>query len=71
MKCANCSNDALYEYKITSSNSIFYCGKDLPRFLYSRRDAGQLATTESYTTQRDSAIEALSDTPAPVVEVVI
>jgi hypothetical protein len=68
MKCANCSSDALYEYKLTNKTSIFYCGKDLPRFLYSRRDAGHLATTDSYATQRSSALEALSDVPV-VVEV--
>jgi hypothetical protein len=61
MKCANCSNDALYEYKITQKSSVFYCGKDLPRFLYARRDAGLLNTTEAYAEEQTSAIESLTN----------
>lgn len=64
MKCVNCSNDALYEYKISDVDSVFYCGKDLPRFLEPRRKAGLLAITAAYTAVQEEAFSAL----APTVE---
>jgi len=42
MKCANCKNDASYIYRITFEKSLYYCKKDLPRFLEERRRAGFL-----------------------------
>lgn len=42
MKCANCKNDALYLYRITFEKSLYYCKKDLPKFLDERRKAGFL-----------------------------
>ena len=59
-KCSNCLGDALYEYKLTPQTSIFYCEKDLPRFLYARRDAGLLKPTNLFTEVLNSAVEALS-----------
>lgn len=64
MKCANCSNDALYEYKISDVDSVFYCGKDLPRFLEPRRKAGLLAITSAFTTLQEETFATL----APTVE---
>jgi hypothetical protein len=42
MKCANCSDDALYVYRLTFEKAIYYCKKDLPKFLDERRKAGFL-----------------------------
>ena len=70
MKCANCNNDAMYEYKVTANKSLFYCGNDLPSFLDSRRRAGLLTLTSKNSDSLSSALDALA-TPvveAPVVE---
>jgi len=67
MKCANCINDALFEYQITKNKSIFYCGKDLPRFLEPQRKAGLLKITESMEIAEESMLEKLS-TPEPIFE---
>ena len=40
--CANCSNEALYTYQISEAIKHNYCDDCLPRFLLSRRDAGQI-----------------------------
>jgi hypothetical protein len=50
----------MYEYRLTQENSIFYCGKDLPRFLEARKDAGLLNITQKYKEENKSALEALS-----------
>lgn len=60
MKCANCSRDALYVYRITKTKSVYYCGKDLPSFLEDRRKAGLLNITQALTDAKESAVEALS-----------
>ena len=60
MKCANCSKDALYVYRITKSNSVYYCGKDLPSFLEDRRKAGLLNITQTLTEAKEEAVEILS-----------
>ena len=62
MKCVNCSNDAMYVYRITKLESIYYCGRDLPRFLEERRKAGLLNLTEAFTEAQESAVEELSVT---------
>ena len=67
MKCANCSSDALFEYQITKKKSIFYCGKDLPRFLEPQRKAGHLKITASMKIAEESMLEKLS-TPEPIFE---
>lgn len=58
----------MYEYRITESTSIFYCGKDLPRFLYARRDAGLLNITPALTENLESAIAALAPETTDVSE---
>ena len=65
---ANCDNDAFYEYKITSSKSVFYCGKDLPGFLEPRRKAGLLGITAKMKEELASAHKALETTAAPAAE---
>jgi hypothetical protein len=70
MKCANCKKDAMYEYKITTDKSVFYCGNDLPAFLDARKKAGLLTLTPKNSESLTSALDVLSTpTPeAPVVE---
>jgi hypothetical protein len=68
MKCANCSSDALYEYKITQKTSTLYCDAHLPKFLEERKIAGLLALTSKNKEHSDAAVSILStspSTPAP------
>ena len=70
MKCANCLNDALYEYKITMGASVFYCNKDLPKFLKERKLAGVLTVTEKHDEDLKDALSVLAVVPsAPEVVV--
>jgi len=62
MKCANCPNDAMYVYRITKTESVYYCGKDLPSFLEDRRKAGLLNITEAFTEAKEEVVETLSIT---------
>lgn len=70
MKCANCDRDALFEYQITHTKSIFYCGQDLPGFLEGRKKAGLLKITPAFNAAKESALEQLSpeitEEPKPV-----
>jgi hypothetical protein len=59
MKCANCSRDGMYVYRITKTTSVYYCSKDLPSFLEDRRKAGLLNITEAFTEAKESVVEAL------------
>jgi hypothetical protein len=73
MKCANCNEQASYEYRVTQEKSLFYCGKDLPKFLDERKRAGLLKITPQLTEDLKSALdilgtpspEAVSETPKP------
>lgn len=69
MKCSNCAQDAMYEYKLTLNNSVFYCGKDLPKFLDSRKKALLIGTTDEYAKAKEEALSILqikpSEPPAP------
>jgi hypothetical protein len=74
MKCANCNSEAMYVYQITLTNSVYYCGKDLPKFLEPRKKAGLLKITDQFTVEHESALDALKtevieetaiETPAP------
>jgi hypothetical protein len=60
MKCANCSNDALYVYRITKEKSVHYCDKDLPSFLEDRRKAGLLNITQALIEAKEEVVEILS-----------
>lgn len=66
-KCSNCNEDALYEYGLTQKTSVFYCGKDLPKFLYDRKKALLIATTPTYTQAKDEALTALQSSPTEPV----
>ena len=64
MKCANCDNDAMYIYDLTTKTSIPYCGKHLPLFLEQRKKAGLLRTTDQHDTSLDEASAVLSSASA-------
>ena len=59
MKCANCDELSMYEYKLVQDKSIFYCGKHLPKFLDGLRKAGNLPTTQHLTDSVEDALSAL------------
>lgn len=59
MKCANCANQASYEYRVTTKKSVFYCGKDLPKFLEERKKAGLLKITPEFTENLKDALDIL------------
>lgn len=42
IKCANCASEAVYAYAVSESRSIYYCGKDLPKFLRGKNAASLL-----------------------------
>lgn len=66
MKCSNCKNNALFEYKITQDKSVFYCQKHLPKFLEARKRADLLILTETFSVAKEEALNLLA--PQPVVE---
>lgn len=59
MKCANCSKDAQYVYRITMDYSILYCVEHLPSFLEPRLKAGLLEKTDAYKEAISSGIESI------------
>ena len=60
MKCANCKNPSLFEYRLTHEVSVFYCGKHLPKFLQERKRAQLLVVTEEFQEKKEEAKEVLS-----------
>jgi hypothetical protein len=52
----------MYVYRITKTESVYYCGKDLPSFLEDRRKAGLLNITEAFIEAKETVVEALSIT---------
>ena len=68
MKCANCNKNALYVYRMTRTKALYYCGKDLPKFLDERRRAGLLAITEEFTKEKELALEIVSPSTPEVEE---
>lgn len=66
MKCDNCDKQAMFEYRLTQSKSLFYCGKDLPGFLEERKKAGLLTITDAYKEAAKTAVEAVAyEAPKP------
>ena len=66
MKCVNCSRPALFEYRLTQGKSVFYCDRDLPKFLDERKRAGLLTLTQEYKDASKTALEAVAFEPTPV-----
>lgn len=58
--CVNCTNEAVYEYVISTSYSQFYCRKDLPKFLKEQARQGLLeikAKIETKKTKKEPTVE--------------
>lgn len=56
----------MFEYRLTQSKSLFYCGKDLPGFLEERKKAGLLTITDAYKEAAKTAVEAVAyEAPKP------
>lgn len=58
--CANCTNDSVWVYEITSSHTIPYCSSHLPKFLNARKDAGLLKRSDEMVQEQSDAFEALA-----------
>lgn len=56
IKCANCSEDALYVYAANPAFPTYYCPTDLPGFLKDQKSAGHLERV---------APDAVAEEPAP------
>lgn len=66
MKCANCDKPAMFEYRLTQTKSLFYCGNDLPGFLEERKRAGLLTITDAYKEAAKTALETVTyEAPKP------
>lgn len=63
MNCANCDSDALFEYQVTHSRSVFYCGQHLPKFLEARKKAGLLKLTEKFEEVKKEAQDVIAFKP--------
>ena len=59
-KCANCANDALYVYQVTSSFDIKYCQYHLPRTLSKQGTTGVSLYKETVVVP-----EVIVETPKP------
>lgn len=66
IKCANCSEDALYVYAANPAFPTYYCPTDLPGFLKDQRNAGHLERVTEETVVVEAAPKA-SKKKAPVV----
>lgn len=64
MKCANCAEEALYEYKITKKLTVLYCGTHVPNFLTDLKKSGALAINSSVKSKSAESV----DTVPPVEE---
>jgi hypothetical protein len=40
--CVNCDTEAIYTYQVSADYRLHYCQYHLPRFLFARRDSGEL-----------------------------
>ena len=58
--CANCTNDSVWVYEITSSHTIPYCSIHLPKFLNDRKNAGLLKRSDEMVQEQSNAFEALA-----------
>ena len=58
--CVNCSNDSVWTYEITPSQTIPYCSLHLPKFLNDRKNAGLLKRSDEMVQEQSDAFEALA-----------
>lgn len=43
-KCSNCHNDAQFQYAITPTSAVYYCGLHLPKFLRGKTPSSLLVS---------------------------
>lgn len=73
-KCANCANDALYVYQVTSTFDIKYCQYHLPRTLSKKGTTGvslykePVPVVEAPKPAKKKAEPVVEVEPEPVVE---
>lgn len=58
--CVNCTNDSVWTYEITPSQTLPYCSLHLPRFLNDRKNAGLLKRSDEMVQEQSDAFEALA-----------
>lgn len=54
--CANCSNDALYTYKVSEGYGIDYCQYHLPNFLNGLTNSNVVAYTPEFIALKEEAV---------------
>lgn len=67
MKCANCSKDAAYTYRLNEDSLIHYCYAHLPKFLKNLRnnESLKLYVPPTKTTKKTTTVV---EEPAPTEE---
>lgn len=64
-KCASCSIEGLFEYRVTSQFSLFYCSKHMPKFLNSAAYAGRLVKHSPAVIAVVEEAPKVEETPKP------
>ena len=59
-KCANCTSDSSFVYRLTATASIEYCDAHLPRFLLARKQADLIQTTDAFSKDLEKALAVVS-----------
>jgi hypothetical protein len=69
-KCSNCTNNGVYEYKVTTNFIISYCNSCLPRFLKAQKNAGLLKPAPVVVEAPPVVVEEEPVVPEEVSEVI-
>lgn len=73
--CANCSNDALYTYKVSEEYGIDYCQYHLPNFLNGLTNSNVVVHTPEFDTLKAEVVAEVAPSKkkkaTPVVEEVV
>jgi hypothetical protein len=67
-KCANCTTEAVHQYRVTPEFKIDYCNSHLPSFLRAQQKAGLLkppAVVEAPVVVEEAAEETVVEETAP------
>lgn len=68
MKCANCTADAAFEYKVNASNSAYFCVNHVPKFLQSPKFSGRMVKVVAEKSSKKKTTKAAPVVESPVVE---
>lgn len=69
--CANCSNDALYTYKVTEEYGIDYCQYHLPNFLNGLTNSNVVVHTEEFNTLKAEVVAEAAPSKKKKANVVV